>query len=131
MKRVACEAAFVDHHYPSQELVRELAKQDNMTVSQVTNWFINKRRRTGTSEIKKPGITADYRVIIDWLVAHPLEHPSHELKKQWGELLGKTATQIGQWISNIKKPLRKNALISRGMVSITSGVFQHGPTSTT
>jgi hypothetical protein len=123
VKRVACEACFTTKIYPDPELILVLAQQDGMSVQQVKDWFINKRARTGRSETKKPGISSDYNVIIDWLVENPTMRPSRELKVQWGVLLGKTPSQISQWITNLKKPGRKNALLSRGVVSITSGTL--------
>ena len=122
-KRVACEACFATNIYPDADLIIVLAQQDDISVQQVKDWFINKRARTGLSQIKKPGITSDYNIIIDWLVKNPNVRPSRELKAQWGQMLGKTPSQIGQWITNLKKPGRKNALLSRGVVSITSGTL--------
>ena len=123
LKRVACEACFATNIYPDAGLMVVLAQQDGISVQQAKDWFINKRARTGLSQIKKPPITSDYNIIIDWLVKNPNVRPSLELKAQWGQMLGKTPSQIGQWITNLKKPGRKNALLSRGVVSITSGTL--------
>ena len=124
LKRVACEACFATNIYPDADLIIALAQQDDISVKQVKDWFINKRARTGLSQMKKPGITSDYNIIIDWMVKNPTVRPSRELKAHWGQLLGKTTSQIGQWITNLKKPGRKNALLSRGVVSITSGTLR-------
>lgn len=123
--RAACEASFNVNQYPCRDTIQKLAESDNMTPVQVSHWFINKRRRMGSSLVKKPFYNIkDYNMIVDWLIEHPHQIPSRELKLQWGEQLGKTHAQVSQWIINLKKRGRKNTLFTRGEISMTSsGTF--------
>ena len=119
-RRAACEAVFDQQIYPDQDTMCALARLDNMSVTQVNDWFTNKRRRTGLSVYEKPRITSDYNMILDWLIENPSVSPPRELKAEWAKMLSKTLAQITQWIANIKKQNRKISLLTRGIVSINA-----------